>query len=251
MKYSLLEIVQDILNDMDSDNVNSIDDTIESQQVAQIVKTCYNEMMSNRNWPHQKKLIQLNASNELSRPTYMRLPVPVKEMEWVKYDCRRDWDSRPIYKTIRFHTPESFLQIVQARNLEYDNVRQINDFSGSPILIYDDRPPSMWTVFDDDWLVFDSYDKAVDDTLKKSKSQASVYVQPTWEHSDEAIPDIPEEAFAALVEEAKSTAFLALKQMPNQKAEQKANRQQRWLARKAWRVQGGITYPNFGRKSRK
>ena len=50
MKYTLLEIVQEILSDMDSDEVNSIDDTVESQQVASIVRSAYMAIMSNRNW---------------------------------------------------------------------------------------------------------------------------------------------------------------------------------------------------------
>ena len=52
MKYTLLAIVQEILSDMDSDEVNSIDDTVESQQVASIVRSAYMAIMSNRNWAH-------------------------------------------------------------------------------------------------------------------------------------------------------------------------------------------------------
>lgn len=40
-KRTLLDIVQEILNDMDSDEVTSINDTIESLQVANIVRSCY------------------------------------------------------------------------------------------------------------------------------------------------------------------------------------------------------------------
>ncbi|MNE83170.1 hypothetical protein D3C80_1799620 [compost metagenome] len=38
-----------------------------------------------------------------------------------------------------------------------------------------------------------------------------------------------------------------LKQMADSKAEQEARRQQTWLSRKAWRVAGGIKYPDYGR----
>jgi hypothetical protein len=111
--------------------------------------------------------------------------------------------------------------------------------------------PSFWTSFDDDYIVCDSYDAQVDDTLQSSKTQVLAYMEPLWVHNDTAVPDLPSEAFPALLEEAKSTAFLVLKQMANQKAEAKAQRQQRWLSRKAWRTHGGVRYENYGRRSSK
>ena len=44
---------------------------------------------------------------------------------------------------------------------------------------------------------------------------------------------------------------MKLKQAPDQKAEQEAVRQRNWLSRKAWKVKGGIHYPNYGRNSHK
>ena len=88
----------------------------------------------------------------------------------------------------------------------------------------------------------------LEDSLQKSKTQAIAYIIPSWTHTDSAIPDLPDEAFPALIEESKATAFFTLKQMINDKAEQKSQRQNRWLSRKVWRVNGGINYPNFGRK---
>ena len=67
MQMTLLEMVQDILNDIDSDPVNSIDDTEESVQIAQIIKTSYFALSTNRNWPHQKKLIQQLMSSVLQK----------------------------------------------------------------------------------------------------------------------------------------------------------------------------------------
>jgi len=68
---------------------------------------------------------------------------------------------------------------------------------------------------------------------------------------DNYIPDIPEEAFMALVNEAKSVCMLRIKSTQDIKAEQESTRQQRWLSRKAWKVHGGIRYDNYGRRSRK
>ena len=40
-KLTLLEMTQDIMSDMDSDEINSINDSVEALQVAQIIKTTY------------------------------------------------------------------------------------------------------------------------------------------------------------------------------------------------------------------
>lgn len=250
MKLTLLEIVQDILNDLDSDSVNSINDTIESEEVAQIVKTCYFEMIANRNWPHLRKLFQLEHSGEPSRPNYLKIPLNLKELEFFKYECQEE-GKKLLQKTIKYQEPDDFLRIISTRSSEDTRIDTVVDFSGSKLLILNDTAPTYWTSFDDFYIVTDSYDKAVDDTLKKSKTQCLGYIHPTWDHIDTHIPNLPYEAFPALLAEAKSTAFAAVKQMVNQKAEQKASRQQRWLSRKAWRVEGGVKYENYGRKGRR
>lgn len=250
-KMTLLEIVQDILNDMDSDIVNSIDDTIESQQVAQIVKTCYHEIINNRNWPHLRKLIQLDAVNDLSKPTYLKIPNEMKELVFFKYETQKDDVTKIEQKEIRYKEPDAFLRYISQRNSDQPQTIEVVDFSGVRLLINNNAAPQFWTSFDDLHIVCDSYDAAVDDTLKQSKTQALAYMEPVWEHLNDAIPDLPSEAFSSLLEEAKSTAFFSLKQMVNVKSEQKANRQKTWLSRKAWRAHGGVQYADFGRKGRR
>lgn len=251
MKLTLLQMVQDILNDLDSDTVNSIDDTVEAGQVAQIIKTCYNEMMNNRNWPHQRKLIQFDVVGTLAKPNYIITPENVKELELFQYDKRKADDSRFLYSEIIYKEPDEFLRFISTRNGSDINTQTIVDFSGTSLLIRKDIAPTYWTSFDDTYIVTDSYDSAVDSTIKKSKTQFLAYCIDDWVHQDSAIPTMPAEAFPALLEEAKSTAFFVLKQMANQKAEQKVGRQQRWLSRKAWRTAGGVRYEDYGRKGRK
>lgn len=250
-KKTLLTMVQDILTEMDSDEVSSIDDTIEAQQVATIIKNCYFEMISNRNWPHLKKLIQLDALNDLTKPNYLKLPLETKELLTVSYDAAKDNDTNLRYTHVKFLYPDEFLKYTRTRNSTADNVTVVEDFSGTSLLIINDKAPQFWTSFDDFHIVFDSWDKERDDTLKQVKNQCVAYMEPSWSQTNDAIPDLPSEAFSALEEEAKSVCFLTLKQMVNSKAEQKASRQQRWLSRKAWRAQGGVRYDNYGRTSRK
>lgn len=251
MKMTLLEVVQDILNDMDSDEVNSIDDTMESQQVAQIVKSTYFALISNRNWPHLKRGISLDAPGSTATPTHMLLQDNVKELSFINYNKAKTGETRKQYQPVKWREPDDFLRMTNRRNSDESFVDVIIDPSGIELLIRNDKAPEYYTSFDDSHVVFDSYDISVDDTLQESKVQAQGYVNPIWLSEDDFIPDLPEEAFTLLLEEAKSRASLKLKQTQDIKAEQEASRQNRWLSRKAWRVHGGIEYPNYGRNNNK
>lgn len=252
MKQTLLEMVTDILNDLDSDQVNSINDTVESMQVAQIIKSCYLEIISNRNWPHLRKLIQLNAANDLTKPNYLVVPDNVKEVITLQYDTHKV-DGMPFqYRQIPFKNPDDFLRMLSFRRTDdLDKVVIVQDYTGVSLAINRTSAPAYYTSFDDKHIVFDAFDSSIEATVQAAKSQALVYQEAGWSMVDEFVPNLPSEAFSALLEESKSTAFLAIKQMANQKAEQKAKRQQTWLSRKAWTVNGGIQYPNYGRKGRK
>lgn len=251
MKMTLLELVTDILSDMDSDNVNSIFDTFESEQVAQIVKTTYYAMMSTRDWPHLRETIQLTPSSDPAKPTHMYVPDGVTRMVFINYDTAKQGETRKKYQPVTWREPDEFLMLTNRQNSESDNVDVIVDDSGVELLIRNNTHPSYYTSFDDKALVFNSYDSAVETTLQNDKTQAMAYVAPTWSMTDTFVPDLPAEAFMALLEESKSRAMMKLKQMEDAKSEQEAQRQHRWLSRNAWKVKGGIKKPNFGRNSRK
>ena len=252
MKLSLLDIVQDILSDMNSDEVNSIQDTIESMQVAGIVKSVYFELMGNKNWPHLQTLTRLQASGDNTKPTHMRIPELVKELEWIHYN-RRELAAPTVakYEEIKYVDVDEFLSITSKYDVTAANVTEITDFSNITFLIKTDEHPKYWTSIDDDYVIFNAYYKTLESTLQQANSRIRVYMEPSWSMSDTYIPDLPSEAFPALLAEAKSTAFSRIKQLPDQKAEQQAVRQKNWLSRKAWKAHGGIQLPSYARRSRK
>lgn len=248
---TLLDITQDILNDMDGDEVSSIDDTPDSQQVAQVVKSTYYALMNRRNWPHLKQAIQLDPSGTTSRPTHMSIREEVKELTFINYDKARLTDTRKKYSDVTWAEPDDFLRVLNGRDDSEETVDEVIDPSGVRLFIRNDIPPTYYTSFDDDTIVFDSYDSEVDSTLQSSKTQAYGIVIPAWQMSDDFIPDLPDEAFTLLLEEAKSRCSFKFRQIVDQKAEMEAKRQDRWLSRQAWRVNGGIKYNDYGRKGRK
>ena len=252
MKLTLLEIVQNILSDMDSDNVNSIDDTVESQQVALIVKDCFMNLTSNRNWHDQQTLFQLKSLADVTRPNYMAAPEGLKELITFRYNCKKrkgqEEQLRDEWREVKYMEPDKFLRYTSHRNSTDEHVVTIQDFSGSYLLIRNDKHPTFWTTFDDEYIVCDSWDGELDDTLHADKTQCMGYIFKKFEMDNDYYPDIPEEAYPALVQAAKSQAFLVLKQMENPKAEAEAQRQQSWLARKNWKLHGVIKYPDYGRR---
>lgn len=245
-KKTLLEIVQDILNDIDTDPVNSIDDTPESQQVAQIVKSTYEAIMSNRNWPHTAKIVRMNSSADDTKPNVMTFDENIKELISVYYNKAKNGESRLRFEEVKYIEPDDMLRIFYGRNTDDTNVVQVVD--GAQIyVIKNDCAPSYFTSFDDNTIIFDSYDSQVDSILQSSKTQVRAYVTPSFSLIDDFIPDLPEEAFVYLCEEAKSKAAYKIAQKGDEKAEQESRRQNQWLSRKAWRVNGGVKYGQYGR----
>lgn len=236
---------------MESDEVNSIDDTVESQQVANIIRSTYLFMMSNKTWDHLRRMGQFDSAADLNRPNYLKAPEDLKETVFFNYNATKLNDTNIIFKEVQYKYPDQFLRILSGRNTSNTNTQVVTDFSGITLFVRNDQSPTYWTSFDDRYIVCDSYDKMVDSVLQSSKTQVYGEFDAKWVHLDNAIPDLPSEVFPTLVEDAKSTAMLKIKQMADQKAEQRVRKGNQWLSRRKWALHGGVRYPNYGRGNRK
>ena len=148
--------------------------------------------------------------------------------------------------------PQEFLQMLNARPSSDSSVDTIQDtIAGIELLILNDRSPLYWTTFDDQTIIFDAYDSAVDTNLLASKTQIWGNVEGTWTHTNAGVPNLPAKAFPYLLAEAKSTCFNTLMQVGNQKAEQQSRRQRVWLSREKWRNGQGMQFPDYGRVGKK
>jgi hypothetical protein len=247
-KLTLLAMVQDILNDTGSDPVNSINDTPEALQVAQIIKTTYYNLVANRNWPQEKRSFVPDNVSDTATPTHLKLPSACKELVSLFYDQRRDAGDRKQLQAVTYLSPEEFLDRSNTLNETNTTVDLVVDFGGVTFKIRNDIPPMWWTSFDDEYLVFNSYDSTVESTVQNSNSQATGYFEEVFTLSDTFVPTLPTDAFSSLLNEAKASAFLILRQEINPRVEREAQRQRTWLSRKAFTAHGGVKYPNYGRK---
>lgn len=247
-RMTLLEMTQNILSEMDSDTVDSYTDTVESQQVAEIIKATYFQLLDGRDWPHLYHNFRLNAPST-GNPTKCGIPSNVMSIKWVKYNIKND-SGRDRFTEIPFVEPEEFTRILEQRDSTASNIQVVNDNVEIFLNIYNDRQPTMWTSFTEANIYFDAYNSAIESPARLSSSKTVCFgkLYPNITMSDSLLFDLPIEAFSYLLEEAKSTCFLTLKQMPNQKAEQHAITHRRRMSRQAWAINRGIVYPDYGRK---
>lgn len=250
-KMTLIDMVQDIMSDMNSDEVNSISDSIEGMQVAQIIKSTYFNIIDGRDWPHLYQLFTLTASGTAAKPTHMRLPDNVIDVEWLKYNVKAEAADKESFRDIIYKSPKEFMAILDARDSLATFVTVVEDDTTVELNIYNDRVPSYYTSFDNEYIIFDAFNNAVESTLQTSKTQGYGKVYPTWTMSDSFIPDLPTQSFSLLLNEAKSTCFLRIKETGDQKSEQHAVTQRRRQSQDAWRVDEPVKYLSYGRQGKK
>lgn len=251
MRLTLLDMVQTILSAMSSDDVNHIGDTLESMQVATAIRTVYFSILDGKDWPHLYKLYQLESSEDIDKPTHMRLPdnvIDVHTIKNVKYNAKRTLDDIDRYTEVKFMEPYDFLRRLDTRRGDDSRVKIVEDDSGIKFNIINNVAPHYYTCFDNVHLIFDSYNAEIEDTLQEIKTSVYGKIQPVWVMEDSFIPDLPPNAFSYLLAEATSWCFISVKEAPNQKAEQYSVSGRRRLSQEAWRVNKGIKFPDYGRK---
>lgn len=248
---TVLDYTQNILSALSSDEVNSIGDTTESQQVAEIVRTSFFNIISRANLPDQKKLFQLDSSQSASEPNLMFSPEDVKTVEWIKY-----YDTTATqYKYVTILPLQQFSDYVNGYSISDTNVDTLALTINSEVFNFNfktDVQPKYCTVISNYYVVFDSYDNTLDSTLQSSKTMCHGLTTPIFRMEDSFIPLLDEGQVPLLLNEAKSLAFLELKQLTHAKAEQEAKRQWNTL-QKDKSIDNKPSYfdqlPNYGRIS--
>lgn len=276
MKLTLLDMTQSILSALSSDEVNSISDTSESLQVAEIIRQVVMNVSSRAGILEQNQLFQLDASTDYTKPVLMYKPDHISKLEWIKYydthvaadtndDFQHDLNvdiisqggsssAAPQWKYVTILPIQQFLDYINNYNPNDTTVESyvFETTGGTFNLQYkNNKVPRFCTVLENYYILFDSYDNTVDDTLQTSKTQCFGQGTIEWRMEDDFIPNIDENQFPLILNEAKSLAFLELKQMSHPKAEQEAKRQWGSIQRTKSLADSPTSFqqlPDFGRR---
>ena len=207
-KITLLEIVQDILSDADSDDVNSINDTVESDQCARLVRDTYLQICDLHDIEYTKKVDTLNASSATT-PTVMTRPAGFHSIEFVKYNVKTTAGGDQDFARIHYMEVEDFLERAHSLSVSDTNVQEMTLSTGLIIPIYNDRAPKYYTVMDNgaDELVFDAFNSALETNLQESKSLIYGTQRPSLTLADSSTLDLPEHLETLVKREARAMFF--------------------------------------------
>lgn len=203
---TLLDLVQDILSDMDSDEVDSIGDTTEASQVARIVRNKYSEICDEFELQNTKGLFTLDSLSDTTKPTHINVPEDMGRIESLEYDCRDGMSDAVRYRKMTFLEPADFIPKV-ASNSTDANVQEVEDFGGAVFHVRNDIHPTYYTTFDNGHIVFDSWREASTATVVGDRTRVVAYRKPTLILDDDTEVDLPQHLVSLLRAEATVDAF--------------------------------------------
>jgi hypothetical protein len=186
MKLTKLQLVQRVLNAIDSDDVSEISETVESEQVAMLVDAAYDMILSDFPWPHLRDLRQLEVTTVANE---MRIPDRVMTVNSIKYNKL----------AIEYIDPMDMQDLLDSRDLSLDDTDSVG--------AYNDRDPIQWSSYDDETVIFDAYNG----TLASSLTSVDTYKTPTPMVLDTEYPDLPERFHPILADQSTADAFFNLK----------------------------------------
>lgn len=199
-KKTLLEIVQNVLLSMEYLGVSAIDESTESVIVADIAQQVYYELLTEADWPYFTKPVELQSLYDNTKPTIMRVPTTVNKIESLYYKK----------KEIKFLTTKEFFKLVNERK-STTFTEEVETPGGIPVTVYNNKEPEYYTIIDELYLVFDSYNSDEDVILSESSSMAVCSYFPAWTIEDDFVPVLPTEMFPTYLSMVKRAAFLYLK----------------------------------------
>jgi hypothetical protein len=239
MKSTLLQMVQSILSDMDSEDVNTISDTVEAQQIASVIEDTYYNIIAGRDIPEHKKLMDLTALADSTRPTHFKYPTNVKQVSKVSYNTAASGEN---YTEVKYVDHDYFLESMNQNGLKVETLSGNLD-----IFVSNDTMPTYYTSFDDENIIMNAYDASIESTLQQSKTRAFGSFFPTFSTTDSFVPDLDETLFPYFLAEAKSTCFSLFKSGTDPKVEQAARRLKSHIRNDLYKTEQVNKRPMYGR----
>lgn len=239
-RKTVLNYVQATLNAMDSDLVDSINDTEEALQVANELQDTYYELLNREDWEFLHQPARLTGAADTSNPTKLLIASEIKRFDFIAY---QDGDRS---HELTYLPPAEFLRRYAAGGTD----RQlVTDGSGVNFYVTTNKRPQYFTSFDDESIICDSFESAVESTLQGAKTSCVGVVIPAFSVTDSHTPDIPQHMEPLLQSMLNAACFTYFKQTNSGTDQQRGVRQLAQARREESKVSRKNYYANqFGRR---
>lgn len=244
---TFLEIVKYILSELESDDVDSILETVESEQVARIVIRVFSNMIAGRDWPHLDKIVTLDEVPAI--PTGFYLDPEMRKVHYVKYNKKHTALDQDRFTLLTYKEWGDFLHLLESRNSLSTDVTVVPTVDGAVSLnILTNKQPQYWTVYSNNFLFVDSFNSVIDLRATNGNLQVFGSMLPMSELDDDFIFNLPLEDHPMFINECINYCYINIKQMANSKLEQMSTSIRRRMSHQKWINHKGVSYPDYGRK---
>lgn len=244
---TVLQYVQSCLSTMDSDEVDAINDTAESMQVANLLSDVYFELLNRQEWEFLKGPVTLTAAGDITQPTRFNVPAGLRHLHNLWYNVSTSGGVER--RELTFMEPADFLNVLGS-GLAATGKTLVTLPSQIQFYVRNDRMPSFWTTFDDQSVWCDAFRTATETSLVSSKVSALGVTIPAFSVTDTFVPTLPENTVPLLQASLNAAAHLYFKQQASAPDEVRVRRQLAQARQRNSVVASRNTYyvNNFGRR---
>lgn len=182
---TLLQIVQDMLSAMESENVTTVvsgSTTEEALLCVNLANRTFENLIGRVKWSHLKSYKPLVAGSNLNELKGDTTDIYIDGHNVYYGDTDEE-------QRIHYLEHDEFIRRTIGRTSADSNVTVINN-----VKVYNDRVPAFYTSFDDETLVFDAMPDG--SGLVAGDSKALVYTEPTTRKSANAdVYDLPKQLY--------------------------------------------------------
>ena len=251
-KRTILQLVQQLGEAIGSDEIDTLNETIEASEIATILEQTVTEVISRKRWEFIKDRPRQLDIRELSSTQLNTLLIP---SDVTRVNCLRYRDTNNLNVTtfldVIYLQPCEFLEFVQARDSSDTNITAIANADGVLINVLTDNTPTRWTSFDEEVITFDAYDASLGTGNLIADSVIIADIVPVIDFTDpDATLKVPERMETLIYNEALSTCAIRLRQTVDPKAERVARRQHISMREHEHITNKDFKVKNYGRRSR-
>jgi hypothetical protein len=247
MKRTILKLVQDLGEGINTDEIDTLDETEEVVRIQNILEQTVKEILDRKTWEFMKdKVRQLDVRTDATQLNTLLIPDDV-----ILIKCLRYKDDQGKFYNVTYLQACDFIKKIQSRTSTDTDIDIITNSDGVELLVRNDIVPRYWTSFDEETITFDAYNLATGSGNLIADSVIIADVMPVTDFTDPtAVLNIPERMETLVFNEALTTCNYRIRQTRDPRADRVARRQGISLRENEHKTKKDKKVRRYGRSTR-